>query len=207
MGLQTKIVVSILSMVACISVMTAGIVAILMSGVTFQNNETLVMADIKGCLYGYRFGAGTHDVYDMKNGEMKPLLLYKDGEVANESGLRDILQNVSFGTPDKFIEYIFVFELDELADTEVWVNLEDAQTTSTVYFQDYQYCFQEAEPTLEQWESANDIGGTLVVNQTNRILWIRASLGVQYQDYESRGLATRCTWTFTFSFTGAGSTK
>ena len=54
MGLQTKIVVTVLSIVACLSVMVTGIVAILLSGVTFYNNETLVMANIQGKLYGYR---------------------------------------------------------------------------------------------------------------------------------------------------------
>lgn len=205
MGLQTKIVVSILSMVACISVMTAGIVAILMSGVSIQNNETLVMADIKGCLYGYRFGAGNHDIYDIEGGELKPVLLYKDGEVANEAGLRDILKDVSFGTPEKFIEYIFLFELDQMAETEVWVNLEEAIITSSIYAQNYQYCFQESEPTLDEWDSASTVGGTLVVNKQNRMLWLRASLGFKYHDYEERDIGTRCIWTFTFSFTGAGS--
>ena len=204
MGLQTKIVVSLLSIVACISVMVTGIVAILMSSVMFQNNETLVMADIKGNLYGYRFGAGNHDIYDLSTGEIQPVLLYKDGQVADENALRDILRNVSFGTSEKFIEYIFVFELDRDAESEVWVNLEDASITSKMYYANYQYCYQTEEPSLEEWNQAKTISGTMVVNKENRILWLRAGLGIQYNDYESRGLETHCIWTYTFSFMGAG---
>ena len=98
-----------------------------------------------------------------------------------------------------------MFELDQMADTEVWVNLEDAIITSSIYQQNYQYCFQDAEPTLEEWDSAKPIGGTLVVNKQNRVLWLRASLGFKYSDYEERDIGTRCIWTFTFTFAGAGS--
>ncbi len=204
MGLQTKIVVTVLSIVACLSVMVTGIVAILLSGVTFYNNETLVMANIQGNLYGYRFGAGDHDIYDLSTGEMKPYLLYRNGEVANEAALKDILRNVTFGTPERFIEYIFVFELDRDVQNEVWINLEEASTTSEMYYAKYQYCFKEKEPSLEEWGNAKEISGTMVVNQENRYLWLRACLGIQYHDYESRGLETHCKWTFTFSFMGAG---
>lgn len=200
MGLQTKIVVSVLSIVACISVMVTGIVAILMSSVMFQNNETLVMSNIKGCLYGYRFGAGDHDIYDLSTGSRQPVLLYRDCEVVDDFALNDILKNVTFGTEEKFIEYIFVFELDRESQSEVWVDLENASITSQMYSANYQYCYQKEEPTLSEWENAKAVDGTMVVNKSNKYLWLRASLGIHHGDYESRGLETHCIWTFTFSF-------
>ena len=204
MGLQTKIVVSLLSIVACISVMVTGIIAILLSNLEVLNNETLVMADIKGNLYGYRFGAGDHDIYDLSTGEVSPVLLYVDGEVADAPRLRDFTRNVRFGTPERFMEYIFVFELDRDAESEVWVNLENASVSNKLYYANYQYCYRETEPSVEEWETAKVISGTMVVNKENRYLWLRASFGMHDGDYASRDINTRCTWTFTFSFMGAG---
>ncbi|MGN1259164.1 MAG: hypothetical protein ACI4T8_02925 [Christensenellales bacterium] len=204
MSLESKIVVSIMSILGCLSVMATGVYAILYTNnYRLQNNSTLAMTDVCGKLYGYRYGAGFYDITDS--------LLYVDGKVADEQKLQDYISNVNFGTTDHCMEYILHFVVDEGASAGTWIELTNHQLTENSRLTDrYQFIMQETEPTLEEWEKAQDIDGTLMVDLNNRHIWLRALLKemkkseVEKIAQTGRELVSYAQWTFTFSFTGIG---
>ena len=204
MGLQTKIVVSIMSILGCLSVMATGVYAILYTNnFRLQNNSTLAVSDIEGELYGYRYGAGFFDITDK--------LLYKDGKVVNENDLKTYISNVSFGTTEHCMEYILHFVVDKDATAGTWIELTNHSLSENSQLTDrYQFCLKETEPTTEEWEDAKDIDGTIMADMNTRHVWLRACLKKMKKSeiekivQSGRELVTYAQWTFTFSFTGVG---
>ncbi len=220
MGFQTKVILTFISMLSCVSTMTAGVVAILyQSNFSVNNNETIVMNTMVGDLYGYRFGAGYFDIYDRDdNGRMVPILLYQAGEVYNQTTYNNFTQSVGWGvgTEEKKIEYIFYYALDDLSEAITWITLtksgvisSNTELPSVAYVDTYQYIVQKEEPFEEDWETAPEITQTLTVNKESRHIWIRACIEPRKQkltidntepNYGDKEFFDRCTWEFQLEF-------
>ncbi len=216
MGFQTKIILTFISMLSCVSVMTAGIVAILYSNnFSVTNNETIVMQSVVGDLYGYRFGAGYGDIYatNKTTGVMEPVLLYKAGEKQNTPEATWFTENVTWApsSQEKRIEYIFYYEIGELSDITTIITLtnnkviDSGNKISEVYADKYQYIVQQEEPLLTDWEDAPLITEEIIVDHDSQYVWLRAMISVNKANdvnntFESFSFSAPCTWSFSFTF-------
>lgn len=209
MGFQTKIIVSFLSMLGCVSVMTTGVVAILyQNDMQFVNNETIQMREVSGDLYVMRFGAGYEDVWDEENSTKEhpqPVLLVTEGNrVVDQSLLNRFLQNVTFSPETKNlqsrkIEYVFKYEISTLTEVPTLISIKDAKVNkinsitredlgveSDLYEATYRYAYSEQEP--KEWDETDSLEFPLStefepqyiqVNRETNIIWIRACLQVK----------------------------
>ena len=206
MGLQTKLVISFISLLSCLTVMTTGVYAILYSSSYFTiNNVTLGIRGSTGKVYGYRYGA--------KGPEYKGVLLYDEGEmVCTEEMYDSFFANTSFGTFTRRMEYIFQFVVEEEDEAQTLVSLEEHHLTDTdIYVDQYQYLYQKKEPTPAEWNNApaiyeGDFAEPMLVD-FGQTLWVRAYLKTRIAPENfTINMSFPAEWKCVFYVTGFGET-
>ena len=193
MNIRTKVITTIIAMVCSLSVSATGIAAIMMQfNIQVTNTTSIEMGDIKGDLYGERYGADNQDLV-MQH-------LFKNGTGVQEAEMNYFCRDVNFSTDSNQIEYIFKFVLAENAGNGVLIQLTEADLTSPALFtDDYKIAYGKTEP---DWNKQNNLvaGANYVVDNKNPYVWIRATLTINKDAYQRIG--TEAVWTFSLSFTG-----
>lgn len=155
------------------------------------NNAELIMQNIEGTLICSRYGAGTEDYHRV--------VLYTEEMGLDTKKANEVLESTNFAQNSQEIVYLLYFELDQTCETETWINLEDVTLDNAEeFFASYKFSQTKAEP--EDWSGAENISGTIVVNQDKPYLWVRISLGyTATQDTSVKGTAT---WKYKLQFFG-----
>lgn len=181
-------------MICSISVSATGILAILLDfPVNVSTSQIVAAGEVKGSLYGTRYGADNQNI--------NPLLLYSSSVGLKQQDLDYFTENVSFSDHSQEIEYIFKFVLDQDATSGVIIKLTKAFLDNEQgYDHTYQFAYGMIEP--EDWSTQEkiEINKSYVVDNTRPYLYLRASLKLDTSGY--RRVDVQATWSFTFFFEG-----
>ena len=194
MNIRVKVITTIIAMVCSLSVSATGIAVILLDvPISVENSKLIAISDVRGDLYGERYGANGQDLVLQH--------LFKNGSGVQESEMNYFCQDVSFSNGSKQIEYVFKFILAKDAESGVFVELTDGGLTNTaIYEAKYSYGYGKERPDWAK-EGANLEPKTkYVVDNEHAIIWLRATLSLKPDRYER--LDTSAVWSFSFTFTG-----
>ena len=200
MTLQTKFVLTVISMVLCICILVTGVYASSLGyDIGISNFVTIREASIQGELYGERYGAGSYDIFGSEKG-----LLYSTANGINSENMTRFTQDVSFAPGSASMEYLFLFIRPTSATSDTWVYLEDVSLSENDFLNaSYKYGYGATEPS---WNRAEKIDKVMQVTSKTPYLWIRIQLTVR-QNSSVPTVMQNVIWTFNLRFEGVAVTN